>query len=137
MYLRYWIGQSGLVELLPTLPNIVYVGVSAGSIITTTLFNCDAESNLQFAPEGSEMTKVSESALGLVDFTMWVHVDNPNPIFEDHTMANVEKWARGVHRADVRDRRPDRHRGGRHHSGSRLRGTLATVHPKGLSAVPS
>lgn len=95
MYLRYWMRQSGLVELLPTLPNIVYVGVSAGSIITT-LFNCDAESNLQFAPEGSEMTKVSESALGLVDFTMWVHVDNPNPIFEDHTMANVEKWARGV-----------------------------------------
>ncbi len=27
---------------------------------------------------------------------MWVHVDNPNPIFEDHTMANVAAWARGV-----------------------------------------
>ncbi len=95
MYLRYWMRQSGLAELLPTLPNLVYVGVSAGSIVTTP-FNCDVESNRQFAPDGSEMTQGSETALGLVDFTMWVHVDNPNPIFEDHTMANVAAWARGV-----------------------------------------
>jgi len=95
MYLGYWMRQSGLADLLPTLEDLVYVGVSAGSIVTTP-FNCDAESNLQFAPEGSDMTLQSESALGLVDFTMWVHVDNPNPIFEEHTMANVEQWASGV-----------------------------------------
>jgi dipeptidase E len=95
MYLKYWMRQSGLADLLPTLENLVYVGVSAGSIVMTP-FNCDAESNLRFAPDGSDMTVGSESALGFVDFTMWVHVDNPNPIFEEHTMANVEKWARGV-----------------------------------------
>ena len=62
----------------------------------TTPFNCDAESNIEWAPDGSDMTLDAEAALGLVDFTMWVHIDNPNPIFEDHTMANVEQWARGV-----------------------------------------
>jgi dipeptidase E len=25
-----------------------------------------------------------------------VHVGNPNPIFADHTMANVERWASSV-----------------------------------------
>ena len=25
-----------------------------------------------------------------------MHVDNPDPIFEDNSMANVEKWAAGV-----------------------------------------
>jgi len=95
MYLRYWMRQSGLAELLPTLENLVYVGVSAGSIVMTP-FNCDAESNLRFAPEDSEMALGSELGLGFVDFTMWVHVDNPNPIFEEHTMANVEKWAREI-----------------------------------------
>ncbi|MFZ1062096.1 MAG: Type 1 glutamine amidotransferase-like domain-containing protein [Acidimicrobiales bacterium] len=95
MYLRYWMRQSGLADLLPTLENLVYVGVSAGSIVMTP-FNCDAESNLRFAPDGSDMASGREYGLGLVDFTMWVHVDNPNPIFEEHTMANVEQWARGV-----------------------------------------
>ena len=95
LYLCHWMRQSGLAELLPSLKNLVYVGVSAGSIAMTP-YNCDAESNLQFVPPGSDMGQGSERALGFVDFTMWVHVDNPNPIFEDHTMANVEKWAAGV-----------------------------------------
>ena len=95
MYLKYWMRRSGLADLLPTLENLVYVGVSAGSIVTTP-FNCDAESNIEWAPDGSDMTLDAEAALGLVDFTMWVHIDNPNPIFEEHTMANVEQWARGV-----------------------------------------
>lgn len=95
MYLTYWMRQSGLVDLFPTLENLVYVGVSAGSIVTTP-FNCDVDSNLEFAPEDSGMIAGSDTALGLVDFTMWVHVDNPNPIFEEHTMINVEKWSRGI-----------------------------------------
>ena len=27
---------------------------------------------------------------------MWVHVDNPDPIFEEHSMEKVEKWAKSV-----------------------------------------
>ncbi len=61
-----------------------------------TPYNCDAESNRKFVPPGSDMALEADRALGLVDFTMWVHVDNPDPIFEEHSMANVEKWAAGV-----------------------------------------
>lgn len=95
LYLRHWMRESGLADLLPSLDHLVYVGVSAGSIVTTP-YNCDSESNLKFVPPGSDMGKGSERALGLVDFTMWVHVDNPDPIFEDHTMENVERWAASV-----------------------------------------
>lgn len=95
LYLCHWMRESGLADLLPSLERLVYVGVSAGSIAMTP-YNCDAESNLQFVPPGSDMGLASERALGIVDFTMWVHLDNPNPIFEDHTMENVERWAAGV-----------------------------------------
>ncbi|MBU6516338.1 MAG: Type 1 glutamine amidotransferase-like domain-containing protein [Acidobacteria bacterium] len=95
LYLRHWMIQSGLADLLPTLDHLVYVGVSAGSIVMTP-YNCDAEFNVEFVPPGSDMGEDSERGLSLVDFTMWVHVDSPNPIFEDHNMANVERWASRV-----------------------------------------
>jgi dipeptidase E len=95
LYLRYWMERSGLADLLPSLENLVYVGVSAGSIVTTA-YNCDAEWNLQFVPAGSDMPLGSERALGLVDFALWVHLDNPDPIFESNSMANIERWAAGV-----------------------------------------
>lgn len=95
MYLNYWMRKSGLADILPTLENLVYVGVSAGSIVATS-HNCDFEWNLEFVPSGSDMALGDERTLGLVDFTMWVHVDNPDPIFEEHSMKNVERWAAGV-----------------------------------------
>ena len=95
LYLCHWMHQSGLADLLPSLENLIYVGVSAGSIAMTP-YNCDAEWNRQFVPSGSDMALGSESALGLVDFALCVHLDNPDPIFEGNSMANVEKWAAGV-----------------------------------------
>jgi len=91
-YLCHWMRRSGLADLLPSLENLVYVGVSAGSIVTTP-YNCDAEWNRRFVPPGNDMMLLDDRALGLVDFTMWVHVGNPEPNFADHTIANVEKWA--------------------------------------------
>jgi dipeptidase E len=95
LYLCHWMRQSGVADLLPTLENLVYVGVSAGSIAMTP-YNFDAEFNRQFVPSGSDMALESETALGLVDFALSVHLDNPDPNFEDNSMANVEKWAAGV-----------------------------------------
>lgn len=95
LYLSYWMQRSGLVDLLPTLENIVYVGVSAGSIATTQ-YNCDAEWNLQVVPPGSDLAVGSERATGLLDFALCVHLDNPDPKFEDSSMANIERWAAGV-----------------------------------------
>ena len=95
LYLCYWMRQSGLADLLPSLKNFVYVGVSAGSIAMTP-YNCDAEWNRQFVPSGSDMALGNERAMGLVDFALCVHLDNPDPIFEDNSMANIERWAARV-----------------------------------------
>lgn len=95
LYLCHWMRQSGLAHLFSSLENLVYVGVSAGSIAMTP-YNYDAEWNRQFVPSGSDMALEAERALGLVDFALSVHLDNPDPIFEDNSMAYVEKWAAGV-----------------------------------------
>ena len=91
MYLCYWMRESGLADLLPSLDKTVYVGVSAGSIVTTP-YNGDAEFNLQWLPAGSDVTREGDKALGLVDFTMRVHVDREG----FNTSADVEKWAAGI-----------------------------------------
>jgi dipeptidase E len=95
LYLSYWMRQSGVADLLPSLSELVYVGCSAGSIVMTP-YNFDAEFNRQFVPQGSDMALEGDMALGLVDFAVCVHLDNPDPIFEDSSMANVEKWAAGI-----------------------------------------
>jgi dipeptidase E len=93
LYLTYWMRQSGLAELLPSLTETVYVGVSAGSIAVTP-YNCDAEFDLQFVPDGSDMAAGADRALGLVDFTLYPHLGHPD--MPDTTLANIEKWASGI-----------------------------------------
>jgi dipeptidase E len=104
VYLSYWMKHSGLAGLLPSLrPEMVYVGVSAGSIAMASLFGeaysdpprCSGErlssEDLVFArPEGEiTMTLVMAEGAGLVDFTIIPHVE-----YDDHhDVANAEKWA--------------------------------------------
>jgi dipeptidase E len=94
LYLCHWMRRSGLADLLPSLSESVYVGVSAGSIVVTP-YNCDAEFNLQFVPAGSDMAeKEGDRALGLVDFALRVHLDREG--FDDSSLAEVERWAAGI-----------------------------------------
>jgi dipeptidase E len=93
LYLCYWMRQSGLADLLPSLSNLVYVGVSAGSIAVTP-HNCDARFNLLDVPAGSEVALQGDRALGLVEFAVRPHLDAEK--FPDASLANVEKWAAGV-----------------------------------------
>jgi len=93
LYLCHWMRQSGLANLLPSLNELVYVGVSAGSIVVTP-YNCDAEFDLEFVPTGSDMALGADRALGLVDFTLYPHLDRPE--MEDASLANIEKWASGI-----------------------------------------
>ena len=95
LYLRHWMQASGLADLLPSLTDTVYVGLSAGSIVLTP-YNCDAEFNLQFVPEGSDVGVDAGAGLGLVDFALRVHLDREGESFEDSTTAEVEKWAAGI-----------------------------------------
>jgi dipeptidase E len=93
LFLTYWMRRSGLADLLPSLDRTVYVGVSAGSIAMTP-YNCDYEFDLGFVPEGSEQAEETERALGLVDFTLYPHLDREG--FDDATLPNIEKWAAGI-----------------------------------------
>jgi dipeptidase E len=93
LYLCYWMRRSGLADLLPSLSNSVYVGVSAGSIVVTP-YNCDAEFDLEYVPAGSDQVLEGDRALGLVDFTLKPHLDREE--FPDASLANIEKWASGI-----------------------------------------
>lgn len=93
LYLCHWMRRSGLADLFPSLGDLVYVGVSAGSIALTP-YNCDAEFDLEFVPAGSDMAQGAEKALGLVDFTLYPHLDRED--MPDTALANIEKWASGI-----------------------------------------
>ena len=93
LYLCHWMRKSGLADLLPSLTESVYVGVSAGSIVVTP-YNCDAAFDLEFVPDGSDMAREADRALGLVDFTLYPHLDHKD--MPDTSLANIEKWASGI-----------------------------------------
>ena len=86
MYLCYWMRQSGLADLLPELPETVYVGVSAGSMVMAPSIGEDFVG--WKPPTGGDRT------LGLVDFAMFPHLDNPDLPY--NTLAHAEKWAAGM-----------------------------------------
>ena len=83
LYLAYWMQQSGLADLFPSIPTTVYVGVSAGSLV---MGPCVGEEFLY----GSRLTG-GDRALGIVDFSMFPHLDHA--AMPDHSMANAERWA--------------------------------------------
>ena len=86
LYLCRWMRESGLAELLPSLRKTVYVGVSAGSMVTAPIFGETYDDpNAPF---------VIEKGLGLVDFALLPHLDH-----EDHpesSTAKVERMAAKV-----------------------------------------
>jgi dipeptidase E len=106
LYLSYWLQQSGLAELLPSLLHkMVYVGVSAGSMAVSSTFGeaysnprggsgtpLTSENMVFSTPEGEiSRTFVTARGAGLVDFALIPHLDNKN--HPDASMANAGKWA--------------------------------------------
>jgi dipeptidase E len=81
-YLCHWMRESGLAELLETLSETVWVGVSAGSMVMTPRIG-DEFVSWPAAPD--------DRTLGIVDFSIFPHLDNPDLAW--NTMANAEKWA--------------------------------------------
>jgi dipeptidase E len=86
LYLCHWMRESGLADLLPTLPNTVWVGLSAGSMVMTPRIGDDFVHWKQ--PSGGDET------LGLVDFSIFPHLDHPD--LPKNTMADAERWASGI-----------------------------------------
>lgn len=87
MYLCHWMRQSGLAGLLPTLERTVWVGLSAGSMVMTPRVGEDfVESKPSIT--GDDIT------LGVVDFSIFPHLDHPD--MPDNSMAAAEKWAAAI-----------------------------------------
>ncbi len=85
LYLSYWMRQSGLADLLPSL-RAVYVGLSAGSMVMAPNIGQDFVG--WTPPSGGDET------LGLVDFAMFPHLDHE--MLPDNSMAGAKKWAAGM-----------------------------------------
>jgi dipeptidase E len=84
-YLAHWLRESGLADLLPSLPDLVWVGFSAGSMVLTPRIG--EEFTGWESPSG-------DKTLGVVDFSIFPHVDHPD--LPENTMAAAEQWAAGL-----------------------------------------
>jgi dipeptidase E len=86
LYLCYWMRQSGLADLFPSLRETVYVGLSAGSMVMTPSIGKDF---VRWTPPTG-----GDGTLGIVGFSIFPHLDHP--ALPDNSMADAEKWAAGM-----------------------------------------
>jgi dipeptidase E len=86
LYLRHWMQRSGLADRLASLQGVVYVGLSAGSLVMAPHLGEDFV--MWKPPTGGD------EGLGLVDFAMFPHLDHPE--LPENTMADAERWAAGM-----------------------------------------
>ncbi len=84
LYLAWWMRQSGLAELLESLPGMVWVGLSAGSMVMAPRVGDD------FIETKPPITG-EDRALGVVDFSIFPHLDNPE--CPQNTLPAARKWA--------------------------------------------
>jgi len=105
LFLSYWMQESGLTDILPALTNLVYVGVSAGSICVASLFaeaysadrSCAGKplksEEIVFSSDNGEVTGtlVTANGMGLTRFAVIPHFANKNHFAS--TSTNAEKWA--------------------------------------------
>ena len=82
LYLCHWMRQSGLADLLPSL-HAVWSGFSGGAMVMAP---CIGEEAVHWEPPGG-----GDKALGMVDFSIFPHLDHEN--MPGNSMANAEEWA--------------------------------------------
>ena len=85
LYLCHWMRQSGLADVLPSLNDTVWAGLSAGSMVMTPRIGADF---VQWKPPTG-----SDSTLGIVDFSICPHVNEDMP---GNSMAEAESWAADI-----------------------------------------
>ena len=86
LYLCHWMQQSGLADLLPSLSETVWVGLSAGSMVLTPRIG---EDFVQWRPPTGD-----DSTLGIVDFSICPHLAQEG--MPGNSMAEAEQWAAGI-----------------------------------------
>ena len=85
VYLRHWMVESGLADLLPSLADTVWVGVSAGSMVMTPRIG---RHFADWRPDESDET------LGVVGFSIFPHLNYPG--WTGNTTAQAHAWAEGI-----------------------------------------
>jgi len=84
-YLCHWMRESGLANLLPSLSETVWVGVSAGSMVMTPRIGAYFV-EWRSAPD--------DQTLGVVDFSIFPHLDHE--MMPGNTLADAERWAADI-----------------------------------------
>ena len=85
-YLCRWMRESGLADLLPSLCETVYVGVSAGSMVTAPIFG--------ETYDDPKTPFVIDTGLGLVAFAVLPHLDHAD--HPESSTANAARMAAEV-----------------------------------------
>jgi len=85
-YLCHWMRESGLADLLPSLPDTVWVGVSAGSMVMTPRIG---DAFVEWTPPTGD-----DSTLGVVEFSIFPHLGHE--LMPENTMAEAQRWAAGI-----------------------------------------
>ncbi len=83
LYLCHWMRESGLVDLLPSLGETVWVGLSAGSMVMTPRIGEDFV--------GWKPLSGDDTTLGMVDFSICPHLAPDG--MPGNSMAEAESWA--------------------------------------------
>jgi len=85
-YLCYWMQQSGLTDLMPTLrPEMVYVGLSAGSMTMTSYGTTYGHHNLPAD---------TPKSLGIFNFAILPHLDYE--AFPENSYENYQKRSKTI-----------------------------------------
>ncbi|NNC12544.1 type 1 glutamine amidotransferase-like domain-containing protein [Planctomonas sp. JC2975] len=82
IYLAHWMRESGLADLIPSLTDTVWVGVSAGSMVMTPRIG---RQFVDWKPDGGDET------IGVVDFSIFPHLDYPG--WSYNTTERAHTWA--------------------------------------------
>lgn len=105
LFLSYWMQKSGLADLLRSLSDkLVYVGVSAGSIVAASIFAetygedracagsplTSEEIVFSSAQGETPLTIFTANGMGLTNFAVIPHFEHKDHL--EASLANVEKW---------------------------------------------
>jgi dipeptidase E len=86
LYLCHWMRQSGLADLIPSLSETIWVGLSGGSMVMTPRIG---EIFVEWKPPSGD-----DSTLGIVDFSIYPHLAQEG--MPGNSMAGAERWAAGI-----------------------------------------
>ena len=102
-YLAHWLRESGLADLLPSLTDTVWVGMSAGSMVLTPRIGREftswrapggagqgADDSAGDGEGDSARDDDADRTLGVVDFSIFPHLDHPD--MPSNTIEAADRW---------------------------------------------